>query len=570
MATLTPARFLFHSCLSEKDFVLSETRAKPATYIHHFFPEAYKQLCHPSLRIHIFYIPIRFDVHIHIEGKALWDPLDNSVPLSHPENAPVTETPNIKLPEAEARAALIDVLEKSQKFPGGFIRSPDEFRRLLQKMDSRESSRENSRETDQDSGLEPACKKMKLASGDIDPRPIKITGRPIAKVDHNSSYFWVIEVSLPPFNEAESDFAFVHRRIEWFMHFYIDAMSNIHLDPRWRIFVALRFISQDHIDQLRLEEENIHNHSTPPHTLAALVNRYKDEADSEHYKEAFFRALEDESTSQCSLRPSPAIDSLLSIGSQHAEILGLVTVYQFFALPKDRARISQFFIIPNHQRAGIGQKLLMTINEYLCCDNNIRQITVEDPAIAFQRVRDVCSISLAIQLGILRPEYLYCPDESGRLKSLDTEWPQYSLAFRYILKETPSQRRRIKLILKLARLIPRHILHNAANVNITSTPVSKKRHGKGQYMDTDRTIDTKKRRFDKEEENNELIEWQKHHTVIKDIRIKEKQRFRLESIEWYSQKRTLSEIQGELENEWRSLFKSLCAALRSLRNIYPL
>lgn len=48
------------------------------------------------------------------------------------------------------------------------------------------------------------------------------------------------------------------------------------------------------------------------------------------------------------------------------------TIYKFYAYPdKIRPRISQFFVLPSHQRKGIGTKLFETVARLLRADDSV-------------------------------------------------------------------------------------------------------------------------------------------------------------------------------------------------------
>ncbi|KAH0816298.1 hypothetical protein MTP99_009086 [Tenebrio molitor] len=71
--------------------------------------------------------------------------------------------------------------------------------------------------------------------------------------------------------------------------------------------------------------------------------------------------------------------------------VGFCTVYKFFLYPNStRPRISQFFILPTHQRRGIGSKLYSAVYNYLKDLPESRDITVEEPTAVFQKIRDFC------------------------------------------------------------------------------------------------------------------------------------------------------------------------------------
>lgn len=69
--------------------------------------------------------------------------------------------------------------------------------------------------------------------------------------------------------------------------------------------------------------------------------------------------------------------------------VGYCTVYRYFAYPdQTRPRISQFLILPPFQRKGLGAFLLQSIYNYYLQQPKILDITVEDPADTFVRLRD--------------------------------------------------------------------------------------------------------------------------------------------------------------------------------------
>nr|XP_023029651.1 histone acetyltransferase type B catalytic subunit [Leptinotarsa decemlineata]XP_023029652.1 histone acetyltransferase type B catalytic subunit [Leptinotarsa decemlineata] len=82
-------------------------------------------------------------------------------------------------------------------------------------------------------------------------------------------------------------------------------------------------------------------------------------------------------------------------GKPYITPVGYCTVYKFLAYPnKIRARISQFFVLPSHQKRGIGTSLYQTVFKHIQGIADVVDITVEEPTLTFQRIRDVddCSI----------------------------------------------------------------------------------------------------------------------------------------------------------------------------------
>lgn len=70
--------------------------------------------------------------------------------------------------------------------------------------------------------------------------------------------------------------------------------------------------------------------------------------------------------------------------------VGFCTVYKFFSYPnKIRTRISQFFIVPTHQKRKLGTRLYQAVVEKIRSMDQVVDITVEEPTFTFQRIRDL-------------------------------------------------------------------------------------------------------------------------------------------------------------------------------------
>lgn len=73
-------------------------------------------------------------------------------------------------------------------------------------------------------------------------------------------------------------------------------------------------------------------------------------------------------------------------------LVSFATVYEFFVYPSStRARLSQIVVLPPHQRAGLGSKMLGAVREY-CVANGFADFTVEDPTPQLQRLRDAADV----------------------------------------------------------------------------------------------------------------------------------------------------------------------------------
>ncbi|XP_015592461.1 histone acetyltransferase type B catalytic subunit [Cephus cinctus] len=69
--------------------------------------------------------------------------------------------------------------------------------------------------------------------------------------------------------------------------------------------------------------------------------------------------------------------------------VGFATVYQYYAYPHHtRPRIAQVLILPPFQSMGLGTQLLRAIYREYTGRNEVKDITVEDPSMDFQRLRD--------------------------------------------------------------------------------------------------------------------------------------------------------------------------------------
>ncbi|KAJ7684552.1 histone acetyltransferase type B catalytic subunit [Mycena polygramma] len=69
--------------------------------------------------------------------------------------------------------------------------------------------------------------------------------------------------------------------------------------------------------------------------------------------------------------------------------VGYSSLYPFYCFPeKVRLRLSQFVILPPYQRAGHGSELYTAIYQYAVSQPNMAELTVEDPAEAFEDLRD--------------------------------------------------------------------------------------------------------------------------------------------------------------------------------------
>ncbi|TFK46408.1 histone acetyltransferase type B [Heliocybe sulcata] len=77
--------------------------------------------------------------------------------------------------------------------------------------------------------------------------------------------------------------------------------------------------------------------------------------------------------------------------------IGYSSLYPFYCYPERvRMRLSQFVIVPPYQRQGHGSKLYTAIYQYVLSRQDIAELTVEDPAEAFEDLRDVNDLKMLL------------------------------------------------------------------------------------------------------------------------------------------------------------------------------
>jgi histone acetyltransferase 1 len=94
-----------------------------------------------------------------------------------------------------------------------------------------------------------------------------------------------------------------------------------------------------------------------------------------------------------------------SAASTQSHFIGYSTVYNFFSYPDAiRQRISQFVILPPYQRRGHGLQLLGSIYNNVRSNEQIRDVTVEDPDPNFAIMRDTLDVATCIDAGVFDVE----------------------------------------------------------------------------------------------------------------------------------------------------------------------
>ncbi|KAN0075406.1 Acyl-CoA N-acyltransferase [Tylopilus felleus] len=76
-------------------------------------------------------------------------------------------------------------------------------------------------------------------------------------------------------------------------------------------------------------------------------------------------------------------------GTATYHYIGYSSLYNFYCFPeKVRLRLSQFVILPPYQRQGHGSELYTAIYKFVLSRPDVSELTVEDPAEAFEDLRD--------------------------------------------------------------------------------------------------------------------------------------------------------------------------------------
>ncbi|ORX36274.1 histone acetyltransferase type B catalytic subunit [Kockovaella imperatae] len=82
--------------------------------------------------------------------------------------------------------------------------------------------------------------------------------------------------------------------------------------------------------------------------------------------------------------------------------VGYTSVYPFWCFPDQvRLRLSQFVILPPYQSQGHGSKLYNALYLHALSRKDVAELTVEDPAEAFEDLRDRCDLRYLVSKGIL-------------------------------------------------------------------------------------------------------------------------------------------------------------------------
>lgn len=90
-----------------------------------------------------------------------------------------------------------------------------------------------------------------------------------------------------------------------------------------------------------------------------------------------------------------------SSGTSRYSLVSFATMYPFLMFPdKQRYRVSQMLVMPYIQRGGHGGALLRTIYDEALANDNIYDVTIEEPSDAFVTLRDTTDVKLCLSKGL--------------------------------------------------------------------------------------------------------------------------------------------------------------------------
>ncbi|CEM11299.1 unnamed protein product [Vitrella brassicaformis CCMP3155] len=303
---------VFHPCECLEDYRKPPVTFSP-TFAHHFFGLDQVIVGFEQVAVRIYFIPDTLDMFVKIDG----------------------DSPSIHASCERVMACLTNDKTKVA-FPGGFCPSEHDF---LAKLECR------------------ATRGQKFQP----------PGKPVGVLRHTAGAGdEQIEIEVRRCTFADSEFKSLHRRMEWFFHWFIDGASKIDHDGRWHVYVAYK---------------------RPPGGVDYPSH---------------------------SRKPKPGASS----GRPAClSLCGLATAYTFPSLSSSRRRLSQFLIFPHYQRKGVGLDLLQLIYQQTLDDPHVCEMDVEDPAPAFVQLRDVVTVKLAIDNNLVSPLALWPPPPEAEVPS---------------------------------------------------------------------------------------------------------------------------------------------------------
>ncbi|KFG35766.1 histone lysine acetyltransferase HAT1, partial [Toxoplasma gondii MAS] len=214
----------FHPVFADSDFFSPpEHLAFSPLFCHHFFKESETVSGFDELSIDIFFAPDTFDTYIRVQGVI---------------------SPKARDPAAVHGALMRDLFD-SVRFPGNLSTSAEEFLANIRRNRSHfsppgrvvaerrlhaENQGEARKEEKQETKKEKKEKKEKE----------KKAPQETAAHGEEPEVEEVVKLQLRECSFDVEDghpFLLLHRRVEWFLHWFIESASAIHTDSQWRVIL---------------------------------------------------------------------------------------------------------------------------------------------------------------------------------------------------------------------------------------------------------------------------------------------------------------------------------------------
>ncbi|OII74441.1 hypothetical protein cand_005410 [Cryptosporidium andersoni] len=452
------SHIFLHPCIEEKDLDIENNKGFNPDFAHHFFieNEQIPILENHETYIHIFYSCNWFDIYVDIQV----------IPIENKKYEITNVDENIE----KYREKLLNIL-KNVPFEGNFC-SYEEFIYRLKNIPF-------------DTPPGDISTNLPCRDGIIEVMRIDLAN--INKLN------WPIYNNNNIKHPIVKNFSILHRRMEWFLHWYIESASSIDQEDRWIVWLPYF-----------------------KHNSSYLAT-------------------------------------------------GLMTTYSFFAIPKIRLRISQFLILPQFQGQGIGLQILKHIYNIALQDDNIMEITIEDPAPSMIQLRDILNIQLILDNKLISNKFLQPLDTQKLLEILETTektnkclkqitlscfnnitWNDLKVKIHSCTKESPRQIERILLFLAFARFMKDPLPPLNVNSTIISIHITQKENI--NEMDTDE-VDT-----------------QIQQKINRLFRIAVKHKLLADNAE-YLLNLSQAEMLQNLDNLWNKLYSSFYISIKKIRSL---
>ncbi|KAH8585165.1 Hat1-like acetyltransferase [Cryptosporidium sp. chipmunk genotype I] len=365
-------KILLHPCETLSDFIEKRAGSYAPYYAHHFFhDEEIALLDGYDTIIHIYFSCNWFDVYVEVDVAAVKNKSKEQITLSEEDKSHYIE----------------NIIKQLKTIPleGGFCSKEEFMERLKIPLRWIPGVSAGIFETELKLNRHEEVDLRKIDLSEIE----NLTSSLNKEFDNLKSHPYV------------KNFQILHRRIEWFLHWYIESASSIDQEDRWAVWLP-------------------------------LVKR-----------------------------------------EQSLIVLGLITTYLFFSIPKSRIRISQVLIFPQYQGKGLGSSFLNIIYNFAIKDEDIMEITVEDPALSMMQLRDILNIEILLKNNVIKKDHLKPLKNNELLEILQNPngsinilkdvvmtcfpsqtWEEVKERIHKYTKESPRQIARLLVLISFFRYLP--------------------------------------------------------------------------------------------------------------------